>query len=227
MSKVLIGISALCIVALVACQSAPPPPAAAKVSYVVTYNANGATGGVVPTDPNGHEAGSIVTVQGNTSGTLVNTGFAFGGWSTNPKGTGEKYGNGTGTVYDVNGVYGDSTFTMGSGKMDLYAVWIDPIVGPWNLTSLNGQAVALAPPGFEGMTFTALTANTSWSISSVPKSGDIATSTGSWSISPATPATYNLTSGNMTIFTATVSGSTLTLTPTSAGSIQVMVFSKH
>ncbi len=34
-----------------------------------------------------------------------------------------------------------------------------------------------------------------WSISSVPKSGDIATSTGSWSVSAATPATYNLTSG--------------------------------
>jgi hypothetical protein len=224
-SKVLIGICALCVLALAACQSAPAKPD--KVSYVVTYNANGATGGAVPTDPNGHVAGSVVTVLGNTTGTLVNTGFAFDGWSTDPKGTGVKYGNGIGTTYDVNGIYGDSTFTMGSARVDLYAVWIDPIVGPWNLTSLNGQAVALAPPGFEDMTFTANVANSAWTISSAPKAGGISTSTGSWSVSATTPATYNLTSGNMTIFTAAVSGSTLTVTPTSPGSIQVMVFSKH
>ncbi len=65
-------------------------------TYTVTYNANGATGGTVPTDATAYSSGATVTVKGNT-GSLVKTGYTFGGWNTNATGTGTNYTAGTGT----------------------------------------------------------------------------------------------------------------------------------
>lgn len=47
----------------------------------VTYNANGADSGSVPTDATEYELNDIVTVLGNT-GNLVRAGYSFGGWRT-------------------------------------------------------------------------------------------------------------------------------------------------
>ena len=52
----------------------------APVPLHVTYNANGATSGSVPTDSTGYGRGDSVTVLGN-SGSLVKTGYTFAGWS--------------------------------------------------------------------------------------------------------------------------------------------------
>jgi sugar lactone lactonase YvrE len=49
----------------------------------VTYNANGATNGSVPVDPNMYPLGARVTVLGNT-GNLTYPGYSFVGWSTSP-----------------------------------------------------------------------------------------------------------------------------------------------
>jgi uncharacterized repeat protein (TIGR02543 family) len=84
-------------------------------AYTVIYNANGATGGTVPVDAATYIQGSAVTVKGNT-GTLqkqyANSGVysAFLGWNTAP--------DGTGTTYSVN-----STFTMDTSNVNLYAKW--------------------------------------------------------------------------------------------------------
>ncbi len=79
-------------------------PAAATLTYL----ANGATGGSVPTDGNAYVAGDAVTVLGN-SGNLVRTGYTFSGWNT--------AANGSGTSYQAGSEFTISTSTT------LYAKW--------------------------------------------------------------------------------------------------------
>jgi uncharacterized repeat protein (TIGR02543 family) len=81
---------------------------------VVSYNANGATSGNVPSPPVSHLAGETVTVQGNT-GTLARTGYNFIGWNT--------AADGSGTTYFVQ-----DTFTMGASSVTLYARWRSIVV---------------------------------------------------------------------------------------------------
>jgi len=75
-----------------------------EVIYTVTFNSNNATGGTVPspitTDSN-------ITLPGQ--GTLLRTGYTFGGWNTNSSGTGTNYSTG-------------STFTP-TDNITLYARW--------------------------------------------------------------------------------------------------------
>ncbi len=78
-------------------------------TYSTTYNGNGNTGGVVPTDGSSYEEGAIVTVLGNT-GNLVKTGFVFTNWNT--------ASDGSGTTYN-----GGQTFTMGTADVALHAIW--------------------------------------------------------------------------------------------------------
>lgn len=204
---------------LYGCQSAPAPTEkAAEAAYSVRYYPNGATGGTVPEDTMNYVKGATVRALGNNAGTLVNTGYAFDGWNTSP--------DGSGATYDARGVLGPATFTMDAANVKLYAIWMDPIVGPWNLTSVNGQSVALAPLGFQAMTLIAKVDKNIWTMTSTPVSGEAATSTGTWVIGD-TPSSYFLTSGNIVTFNAMVNGATLTLTPTTSGIAQLMVFSKQ
>ena len=78
------------------------------VTYTVTYNSNGGTGGTVPSSSS-HDYGTAVTVSGNT-GNLARTGYSFTGWNTAANGTGTSRATG-------------STFTMGSANVTLYAQW--------------------------------------------------------------------------------------------------------
>ena len=77
-------------------------------TFAVTYNANGATSGDVPTDATKYQSGATVTVKGNT-GNLTKTGYTFGGWNTKD--------DGTGTTYAA-----DATFSI-SAATTLYAKW--------------------------------------------------------------------------------------------------------
>ncbi len=85
-------------------------------TYTVTYNANGAESGSVPTDTGAYEDGAGVTVRGNT-GTLARTGYTFVGWNTAGDGTGIV----TGTSYAPG-----STFTISGASVTLYAEWQIP-----------------------------------------------------------------------------------------------------
>ena len=68
-------------------------------TFTVTYNANGATSGDVPTDVNKYNAGSTVTVLDNT-GSLVKEHYTFDGWNTTADGTGTDYT--AGSKFNIN-----------------------------------------------------------------------------------------------------------------------------
>lgn len=78
-------------------------------TYTVIYEANGATTGNVPQDPQQYEVNAMVTVQGN-SGNLMKLGYTFVGWNTKV--------DGSGITYTPN-----STFQMGTKNVTLYAQW--------------------------------------------------------------------------------------------------------
>ncbi len=85
-------------------------PTSGSTTYSVTYNANGATSGSVPTDATAYTSGQSVTVLGNT-GNLALTNKSFGGWNTKDDGTGTNYQAG-------------ATFSI-SANTTLYAKWND------------------------------------------------------------------------------------------------------
>jgi hypothetical protein len=93
----------------------------------VTYDGNGATGGAVPVDSTAYANGQTVTVLGNT-GSLVNPGYSFAGWTT---WTASSSG---GASYA-----GGASFAIGSGDVTLYAVWIPSALK----FSSSGNAIGL------------------------------------------------------------------------------------
>ena len=76
------------------------------VSYTVTYDANGATGGAVPAAPTTYPGGVQVPVLGQ--GTLTRPGYTFLGWNGSPTGAGSLYAPG---------------FSFASKTTTLYAQW--------------------------------------------------------------------------------------------------------
>jgi uncharacterized repeat protein (TIGR02543 family) len=99
-------------------------------TYTVAYNANGATGGTVPTDSASYLPGSSVTVLGNT-GNLVRTYFTFEGWNSQADGNGTTYAE-------------SQTFIMGSANVILYAKW-NPVPRYMVTYSGNGNTGGSAP----------------------------------------------------------------------------------
>jgi uncharacterized repeat protein (TIGR02543 family) len=94
-------------------------------TYTVTYNGNSNSGGSVPTDLSSpYNYNSIVTVKANT-GTLIRTGYVFGGWNT--------AADGTGTSYAATGA---DTLTLGAGNLVLFAKWL----APPTLTAFSAQS---------------------------------------------------------------------------------------
>ena len=80
----------------------------ASSTYNVTYDANGADAGSVPTDDTDYLRDATVTVLGNT-GSLTKAHYTFGGWNTKT--------DGTGTTYSAAATF---TITMNT---TLYAKW--------------------------------------------------------------------------------------------------------
>jgi uncharacterized repeat protein (TIGR02543 family) len=93
--------------------------------YVITYDANSATGGTTPNNSTVSITGGTLTLASNT-GSLVRTNFTFGGWNT--------AANGSGTTYA-----GGATTFVPSGDTTLYAQWNSTITyngnGQTSLTS--------------------------------------------------------------------------------------------
>jgi uncharacterized repeat protein (TIGR02543 family) len=94
---------------LTACGSGSSSGDSSTTTFTVTYSGNGATGGIVPTDPANYTQGQTVTVLGN-SGSLVISGYSFAGWNTKADGSGTTYTEG-------------QTLVMGQGSIMLYAMW--------------------------------------------------------------------------------------------------------
>jgi uncharacterized repeat protein (TIGR02543 family) len=74
--------------------------------YLVTYVANGATGGTVPAAPTNYPGGVQVPILGQ--GSLTNPGYTFLGWNSSPTGAGSLYAPG---------------YTFTSKTATLYALW--------------------------------------------------------------------------------------------------------
>ena len=100
--------------------------AATPAAYTVTYDANGATGGTVPTDSTSYDANASVTVLGNT-GNLVKTDYTFAGWNTAADGTGTDYA-------------ADATFTI-TADTTLYAKWTANTITVTFSTSTDGKTI--------------------------------------------------------------------------------------
>ena len=100
--------------------------AATPAAYTVTYDANGATSGTVPTDSTSYDANASVTVLGNT-GNLVKTDYTFAGWNTAADGTGTDYAAG-------------DTFTI-TADTTLYAKWTANTITVTFSTSTDGKTI--------------------------------------------------------------------------------------
>jgi uncharacterized repeat protein (TIGR02543 family) len=107
--------------------------------YVISYDANTATSGSVPSNSTVSLAGGSLTLPGN-SGSLAKTNYTFNGWNT--------AANGSGTSYAV----GATTFTP-SGDTTLYAQWDSTIT--YNANGATGTApAAVVTKGSASATFT-------------------------------------------------------------------------
>ncbi|MFM9535781.1 S-layer homology domain-containing protein [Lysinibacillus sp. IITD104] len=78
-------------------------------TYTVTYDSNGADGGIVPIDSKQYKHQDPITILGNT-GNLIKAGYTFVGWNTKADGKGVTYKMG-------------QTIQMGKGNLILYALW--------------------------------------------------------------------------------------------------------
>lgn len=153
--------------------------APASSSYTVTYNANGATSGTVPTDNTSYASGTSVTVKGNT-GSLVKTGYTFSGWNT--------AANGLGTDRAVG-----STFSI-TANTTLYAKWVAE--GGGSSTTVNGVIADIADANSwvdaESYDSFSLDANVTISTTGTGDNGKYYSSDESWRL-------YQNGSGNVTV----------------------------
>ena len=94
-----------------------------QTSYTITYNANGATSGVVAPAVTG--VTSMINLD-NNSGAMTKTGYSFGGWNTNAGGTGTNYSGGARYTATAN--------------VTLYAKWtaLTPYTITYNLNGASG-----------------------------------------------------------------------------------------
>jgi regulation of enolase protein 1 (concanavalin A-like superfamily) len=100
------------------------------ITYTLTYNGNGSTGGAVPVDPSSpYPSGTSVTVLGN-SGNLIKSGLSFSGWNTAD--------NGSGTSYSAGNAFNISSNTT------LYAKWTSETLPPTPV--VTNQAPLVATP---------------------------------------------------------------------------------
>jgi uncharacterized repeat protein (TIGR02543 family) len=99
-------------------------------TYGVTYNGNGHTGGVIPTDVKNYVENDTVDVK--DAGSLVKDGCSFVCWNTSPDGFGQNY-------------FGSSNFNIGNSDVTLFAKWSS--VTPATIVSANIGNLIGVPSG--------------------------------------------------------------------------------
>ena len=116
-----------------------------RSGYTMTYDANGATFGSVPTDTNFYGFGDTVTVAVN-SGNLQKAGHTFAGWNTKVDGTGTSYAEGSGEFnifYDTI-LYAEWTEVHHAGTD-----WMSDTDNHWNICSDCGEKQNIAAHEFK------------------------------------------------------------------------------
>ena len=141
------------------------------ITYSVTYDANGATSGDVPTDETAYSPNATVTVLGNT-GSLAKTGFAFGGWNTQADGEGTNYA-------------ADATFNI-TGNTTLYAKWNTKTITGLSYTGTPTKTTYYAGESFDP---TGLTVSASYN----DESQEDVTASVMWTPDPLTKGTTSVT----------------------------------
>ena len=159
----------------------------------MTYDANGATSGGVPTDAKSYTSGAEVTVLGNT-GNLAKSGYTFGGWNTNADGTGTNY-------------VADNTFEI-TANTTLYAKWNAKTISTLTKTGTPTKTTYAAGESFdpEGLTVTATYTD---------ESEEDVTSLVTWTPNPLTMGSTSVEGAYMGK-TVTVDGLTVTVAKGSA-----------
>ncbi|MSW17707.1 MAG: hypothetical protein F2851_01975, partial [Actinobacteria bacterium] len=149
------------------------------VGYTITYYANGATSGTVPSSGTFTAGGSSYSIAGNT-GTLVRNGYTFGGWDTSTAGNG--------TAYAVNASY------SGNANLNLYAKW-NPVARTVTYagTTSSGSLPAQLINRFIGDTFTVSSA------SGFARSGFAFTGWSDGANLYAAGSTYTVSTGDVTL----------------------------
>ena len=104
-------------------------------SFRITYNANNATSGSVPSEQEG-ETGETITLQLNT-GNLERSGYRFIGWNTQE--------NGKGVFYVAGGSY-----TVMYSNLNLYAMWLPLYTINYNSNDATGGLVPTPQTGIDG-----------------------------------------------------------------------------
>jgi uncharacterized repeat protein (TIGR02543 family) len=114
-------------------------------TYTITYDANGATGGDVPTDDSEYESGVSATVLDNT-GALVKDGYRFTGWNTAADASGDSYQAG-------------DTLTIDGASVTLYAQWValGEYTVSYNANGADGGSPPAAQTKIEGTDLTLAT----------------------------------------------------------------------
>ena len=159
--------------------------------YTITYNANGAETGSVPTDANKYRTNETPTVLGNT-GSLAKTGYAFSGWNTQADGSGIAYAAGANlakigsnvTLYAYFKQAQITALTLSSGVVESGAtVTATPVIDPspagntklcWKILRSNGNL--LTDEGFSivsgnTVSFSAPTAGGTYKVACVLRTG--------------------------------------------------------
>ncbi len=141
------------------------------ITYSVTYDANGATSGDVPTDETAYSPDATVTVLGNT-GSLAKTGYAFGGWNTQADGEGTNY-------------TADATFNI-TGNTTLYAKWNTKTITGLSYTGTPTKTTYYAGDSFDSA---GLTVSASYN----DESQENVTASVMWTPDPLTKGTTSVT----------------------------------
>jgi uncharacterized repeat protein (TIGR02543 family) len=186
------------------------PPTYTPSTYTVTYDGNTYTGGVVPTDANLYEQGVSVTVL--APGSLVKTGYTFGGWNT--------AADGLGTIQAA-----ESSFNMGTANVTLYAQWTanpssEKAITAFSFQGLSPVVVGTVDEGAKTIALTvpnatvvtALVATFINSAASAVTVGGTAQTSGTTANNFTNPVAYLVTAQDGTTVTYTV---TVTVAPSS------------
>jgi len=151
-------------------------------TYIVNYNANGATGGAVPSDPYHYQEAESVTVLVNT-GSLIKDDHIFSGWNTEAGGTGTDQAE-------------SSTFNMGNDNVTLFAKWTPTYTVTFDKNDV-GATETMAPQIFASGSSANLTAcaftKTGWTFA-----GWATTSGGT--VAYADEASYTMGTSNVTLY---------------------------
>lgn len=164
--------------------------------YTLSYDANGATGGIAPAAQTGN-IGVDVTVSG--AGSLVKTGYTFAGWNT--------VADGSGTPYAAA-----SNYTFGTSNATLFAQWT---INQYTITATSGANGSVTPAGATTVNFGvdqayAITPNAGYHIADVLVDGSSVGAVSSYNF-PAVSANHTISAtfaiNEYTLTTSATNGS--------------------